>query len=31
MWPLVRDFYKNDVNFPHKITYEKKKMNVAND
>ena len=25
-WPLVRDFSNNDVNFPHKITHEKKRM-----
>ena len=26
MWPLVHDFSENDVNFPHKIKYEKKRM-----
>ena len=29
MWPLVRDFYNKDVDFPDKIT--QKETNVAND
>ena len=26
MWLLVRYFFKNDVKFPYKITYKKKRM-----